>query len=58
MLIAVASTAQNKIVCNDWRISGVDQLFLPFFADQPSVDGKKFDTAALLENVQADDADL
>jgi dipeptidyl aminopeptidase/acylaminoacyl peptidase len=58
MLIAVASTAQNKIVCNDWRISGVDQLFLPFFADQPSVDGKKFDTAALLENVQTDDADL
>lgn len=58
MLIAVSSTAQNKIVCNDWRISGVDQLFLPFFADQPSVDGKKFDTAALLENVQADDADL
>ncbi|MDX9728980.1 MAG: S9 family peptidase [Bacteroidales bacterium] len=58
LLIAVATTAQNKTVCNDWRISGVTQLFMPFFADQPSVDGKKFDEAALLENVQSDDADL
>ena len=58
ILIAVATTAQNKTECNVWRISGVNQLFLPFFADQPSVDGKKFDAAALLENVQADDADM
>ena len=58
LLIAVATTAQNKTVCHDWRISGVTQLFMPFFADQPSVDGKKFDGAALLENVQSDDADL
>ncbi len=58
LLMAGVITAQNKTVCNDWRISGVTQLFMPFFADQPSVDGKKFDEAALLENVQSDDADL
>ncbi|NLE36373.1 MAG: S9 family peptidase [Bacteroidales bacterium] len=58
LLIAGVATAQNKTECHDWRISGVNQLSLPFFADQPSVDGKKFDTAALLENVQADDTDL
>jgi dipeptidyl aminopeptidase/acylaminoacyl peptidase len=58
LLIAGVATAQNKTECHDWRISGVNQLFLPFFADQPSVDGKKFDAAALLENVQADDADM
>lgn len=58
LLIAGVITAQNKTVCHDWRISGVNQLSLPFFADQSSVDGKKFDMAALLENVQSDDADL
>jgi len=58
LLIAGVIPAQNKTECRDWRISGINQLFLPFFADQPSVDGKKFDAAALLENVQADDADL
>ena len=58
LLMAGVTTAQNKTVCHDWRISGVTQLFLPFFADQSSVDGKKFDAAALLENVQSDDADL
>ncbi len=58
LLMAGVTTAQNKTVCNDWRISGVTRLFMPFFADQPSVDGKKFDEAALLENVQSDDADL
>ncbi|MCU0458080.1 MAG: prolyl oligopeptidase family serine peptidase [Bacteroidales bacterium] len=58
MLTAAVTPAQNKTECPDWRISGVDQLFLPFFAEQPSVDGKKFDTATLLENVQADVADM
>jgi len=58
LLITGITTAQNKTVCQDWRISGVTRVFLPFFADQPSVDGKKFDTAALLENVLTDDADL
>ena len=58
LLMAGVTTAQNKTECNDWRISGVTRLFMPFFADQPSVDGKKFDAAALLENVQSDDADL
>jgi dipeptidyl aminopeptidase/acylaminoacyl peptidase len=58
LLIAGVTTAQNRTECHDWRISGVNQLFLPFFADQPSVDGKKFDAAALLENVQSDDEDL
>ena len=58
LLIAGLTTAQNKTECHDWRISGVTQLFLPFFADQPSVDGKKFDAAALLEKVQSDDADM
>jgi len=58
LLITGVTTAQNKTVCQDWRISGVTRLFMPFFADQPSVDGKTFDAAALLENVQTDDADL
>ncbi|MGB3924050.1 MAG: prolyl oligopeptidase family serine peptidase [Bacteroidales bacterium] len=58
LLITGVTTAQNKTVCQDWRISGVSRLFMPFFADQPSVDGKTFDAAALLENVQTDDADL
>jgi dipeptidyl aminopeptidase/acylaminoacyl peptidase len=58
LLAAGVTLAQNKTECPDWRISGINQLCLPFFADQPSVDGKKFDTAALLENVQTDDADM
>lgn len=58
LLITGVTTAQNKTVCQDWRISGVTRLFMPFFADQPSVDGKTFDAAALLENIQTDDADL
>ena len=58
LMIAVVAPAQNKTECTDWRISGVNQLFMPFFADQPSVDGKKFDTAALLENAQADNEDM
>ncbi len=58
LMIAVIAPAQNKTECTDWKISGVNQLYLPFFADQPSVDGKKFDTAALLENVQADNEDM
>ena len=58
LLAAGATFAQNKTECPQWRISGINQLCLPFFADQPSVDGKKFDTAALLENVQAVDTDM
>jgi len=58
LLITGVTNAQNKTVCQDWRISGVTRLFMPFFADQPSVDGKTFDAAALLENIQTDDADL
>jgi dipeptidyl aminopeptidase/acylaminoacyl peptidase len=58
LLVAAMATAQNKTECRDWRISGVNRLSLPFFADQPSVDGKKFDAAALLENVHADDSGM
>ena len=58
LLTAGAASAQNKIQCTEWRISGTNQLYLPLFADKQSVDGKKFDHAVLLENVQADDAGL
>ena len=58
LLTAGVTSAQNKTECHDWRFSGVNQLFLPLFADQQSVDGKKFDTAALLENVHADDTEM
>lgn len=50
--------AQNKTECPDWRISEINQLSLPVFADQPSVDGKKFDSTALLGSVLADAGDL
>ncbi len=58
LLTAGAASAQNKTQCTEWRISGTNQLYLPLFADKQSVDGKKFDHAVLLENVQADDAGL
>ena len=47
------SLAQSHVSCNEWKISGINQLSLPVFADKPSVDGKTFDQAALLESVQA-----
>jgi hypothetical protein len=58
MLAAGNAMAQNKIECIEWRVSAANQLYLPVFADKQSVDGKKFDHAALLESVQADDANL
>ncbi len=51
LLTAGVTCAQNKIVCTDWRISEINQLHLPVFADEQSVDGKIFDHSALLENV-------
>ena len=50
--------AQNITRCTDWRISDITRLHLPVFAGQPSVDGKKFDHAALLANVKANIADV
>jgi dipeptidyl aminopeptidase/acylaminoacyl peptidase len=44
------SSAQNNVSCNKWKISGTNQLTLPAFADIPSVDGKTFDQATLLES--------
>jgi dipeptidyl aminopeptidase/acylaminoacyl peptidase len=57
-MIAGFTWAQNKTVCPDWRISGINQLYLPVFAENQSVDGKKFDDAALLGSVEADAAGL
>lgn len=51
---SVLTPAQNNINCTDWRVSDINQLYLPFFAGNPSVDGKLFDHAALLENTSAD----
>lgn len=42
--------AQNITRCTDWRISQINQLHLPVFAENRSVDGKLFDYKALLEN--------
>ncbi len=53
-LAAGIAPAQNKTRCSDWRISAVTQTGLPFFADRQSVDGKTYDLAALLENIQPD----
>lgn len=51
---SVLTPAQDNINCTDWRVSDINQLYLPFFAGNPSVDGKLFDHAALLENTSAD----
>ncbi len=51
-------SAQTPVRCSNWKISDTNQLFMPLWADKPSVDGKKFDKSALLENVMADVADL
>ena len=53
LLTAATAMAQNLIPCPDWRISEVNQLQLPLFADKQSVDGKQFDHAALLQSVIA-----
>ena len=44
--------AQNKVACQTWKIADPIQLHLPAFANAGSIDGKKFDRAALLENSQ------
>jgi len=54
LLTATVTWAQNRVLCFDWKISGPNQLYLPVFADERSVDGKKFDQAALMENILAD----
>lgn len=58
LLAAGQAWAQKQTPCLEWRVSGTNQLFLPAFADKESVDGKKYDHTALLENVQADAAGL
>lgn len=57
-LAAGFTWAQNKTECSVWKVSKINQLSLPVFANQPSVDGKKFDNAALLGSVQADAGDI
>lgn len=57
-LTAGFTWAQNKTECSIWRISNINQVSLPVFANQPSVDGKKFDNAALLGSIQADAGDI
>lgn len=54
MLACGISPAQNSVSCNKWKTSGTIGLALPLFADRPSVDGKVFDRAALLESAQPD----
>lgn len=54
LLTATVTWAQNRVLCSDWKISGPNQLYLPVFADERSVDGKKFGQAALMENILAD----
>ena len=46
--------AQNKLTCNQWKSCETVQVHLPAFAANGSIDGKKFDRAALLENSQID----
>ncbi len=54
LLTAMMATAQNKTDCPEWRVSPLHPVKLPFFADRQSVDGKSYDMAALLENIQPD----
>lgn len=52
-LLALSSglvSAQERIICDSWKISPVSKLVLPAFSDTPSVDGKEFDFASLLES--------
>lgn len=60
LLLVAASQAwgQKQTQCPEWRVSVTYQLSLPVFADKESVDGKKYDRAALLENVQVNAEDL
>ena len=54
MLAGGLLPAQNNVSCNLWKVSPINQLTMPAFAAQPSVDGKAFDQAALLESAQPD----
>jgi dipeptidyl aminopeptidase/acylaminoacyl peptidase len=45
--------AQKNVPCTQWKLSETYLLTMPAFADRPSVDGKEFDLAALLESAQA-----
>lgn len=54
LLIVTVGMAQKQVPCSEWRISETTRLSLPLFAEKPSVDGKIFDKAALLKNVEAD----
>lgn len=50
--------AQDHVSCNQWKISGLYPLTMPAFADRPSVDGKEFDRAALLESARPDTEEI
>lgn len=54
LFLVLKVSAQNMTTCPEWKISEVNQLQLPFFAEKNSVDGKKYDLSVLLENVQPD----
>jgi hypothetical protein len=61
LLLLLATTvgmAQKQVPCSEWRISETTHLLLPIFAEKPSVDGKIFDKAALLKNVEADASEV
>lgn len=53
LLLALSSglvSAQERVICDSWKISPVSELVLPAFSETPSVDGKEFDFASLLES--------
>lgn len=58
LLTTTVGMAQKQVPCSEWRISETTRLFMPLFAEKPSVDGKLFDKAALLKNVGADASEL
>lgn len=58
MLAARLLSAQNDVSCTKWKISPTNQLAMPAFADQPSVDGKAFDQTALLESALPDPGEI
>ncbi len=58
LLATGVAWAQSQVLCRDWRISGKSQVYLPIFAEKPSVDGKRIDRAALLERVGVDNYGL
>ena len=54
LMAVVTAWTQGQVSCLDWRVSTKNQVYMPLFAENPSIDGKKFDRASLLENAHSD----